>query len=93
MTRPDDHTDDALLGAFFDVARADRAAPGDALMSRVMADAAAEAGRRAHLAAARQAPAARPGWRAALLAALGGHGAVAGLAAAARRRLVDEALQ
>ncbi|HMO09534.1 MAG TPA: periplasmic heavy metal sensor [Paracoccaceae bacterium] len=83
MTRPDDHTDDALLGAFFDVARADRAAPGDALMSRVMADAAAEAGRRGHLAAARQAPAARPGWRAALLAALGGHGAVAGLAAAA----------
>lgn len=81
MTGPDHTRDDAHLGAFFEAARAERPGIGDDLMARVMADAAAETGRQAYLAAAR-APR-RPGVWALMLATLGGQGAVAGLAAAA----------
>ena len=84
MTRPDDRRDDAHLDAFFAAARADRPDPDAALLARVMADAADETARRAHLAAVRRPAAARrgPGILAVLTAALGGQGAVAGLAAA-----------
>ena len=78
-TRQD--TPDATLDALFAAARAAPAPVPDALMARVLADAAAEMPR-----AAVPAPAVRvvpaPGWIAALTGFLGGRSAVAGLAAA-----------
>lgn len=76
--------DDAALDAFFEAGRAHAPEPGADLMARIMADAEAEIDARA-VSATGPAPtrAARPGFLAALAAAIGGWPAVASMATAA----------
>ncbi|MFN3645765.1 MAG: dihydroorotate dehydrogenase [Gemmobacter sp.] len=80
-----DPAPDVLLDDLFAAARAAPPQPvPDALLARVLADADAAMPRRprASAPAAASARPAPPGWLAVLVAALGGRGAVAGLAAA-----------
>jgi len=78
MKMTDERKPDEGLEALFDLARADAAAPSDALLSAIMSDAVAvQAERAAPVTPEKQ----RSGWRK-LLAALGGWPSVTGLAAA-----------
>ena len=72
--------DDARLGAFFAAARAESPVPSEALMTRIMADAEAEMAARA---GAARPGLRRPGLWAALVAAIGGWPALAGMVTAA----------
>ena len=73
--------EDAGLDALFAEARRDVAAPSDALLARILADAAAEMPRAAPVTSA---PSAAPGggWFATLLGGIGGWGGIGGLATA-----------
>lgn len=82
MSKTEDRMiDDAGLEAFFTAARAETPVPSEGLMARIMADADAEIAAR-EAAAARPARRARPGLIAALIGALGGWPAVAGMVTA-----------
>lgn len=78
MTEPSNPRDDAALEAFFADARATAPVPSEALVERILADAAA--------AQVRPAPAPTPSrrnWLSELVSTIGGWPAVAGLSAAA----------
>ncbi|MFM2354694.1 MAG: hypothetical protein RLZZ528_430 [Pseudomonadota bacterium] len=88
MTMSDKHivtdTDDEMLAGFFAQVRQGAADPSEALLARVLADAAAEMPKpRPMAAAASGAVPAGGGWFGSMLAGLGGWGGLGGLASAA----------
>ena len=77
-----DKLDDAALAAMFDEARAASLIPSEAMLARILADAEAQLPRPAALRPQPVRAAERAGLWGRMLAALGGRGAAAGLAAA-----------